>query len=509
MSEDKHVRVQPSDLYGERLDTGFYSRDYFVARSKLQDSGLVVRTVGSFGEPWSFGAYALTSQIEWTDSANGVPFFKAESLGSPLVEEGGLSFVTEATHRKLPKSSVGPGDIILNTSGTIGRVAVMPALMAYANSNQDTIKFNPRRPDIDNYFMAAQLCCKFGQVFLNREAGGAVQQHVYLYNFKRIPLAVPSIGVQRDIGAKVRQAEVLREWARGLTSAVLDAYAPVAVSLPDGHRRHARVGTDVLRDRLDAEHYPDEVLAAFAAAPEVETAPLEEVAEVFTGGTLSEAEDGPHVRQATVATLDRVFLNDKVRTVVPPSRRRSSLQTHDLAIAAAAHTASYIGKDVTYAVVDRALYPSTEVVVIRPDRARIPATWLWAYLKSPLGYRQIQACVRGISAHAYPDDLNVITVPLPSAEVARTFEAHDLEMVRASAATVCARRLVAAARLLVEALIERKVTEAELIATSQDPAADRALLERLREDGLDGAGDPLFHDLDALAELLVEAKGDA
>ena len=64
--------------------------------------------------------------------------------------------------------------------------------------------------------------------------------------------------------------------------------------------------------------------------------------------------------------------------------------------------------------------------------------------------------------------------------------------------------LSTAARILVEALIERTVTEAELIAAHTDPTADRALLARLKTDGLDGDGDPLFPDLDRLFELLAD-----
>ncbi len=69
------------------------------------------------------------------------------------------------------------------------------------------------------------------------------------------------------------------------------------------------------------------------------------------------------------------------------------------------------------------------------------------------------------------------------------------------------KALVAAAQSIVEALIERKVTETELVAAHKDPVADHALLERLSADGLDVEdADPLFPDLDKLEELLNEAQ---
>jgi len=74
-----------------------------------------------------------------------------------------------------------------------------------------------------------------------------------------------------------------------------------------------------------------------------------------------------------------------------------------------------------------------------------------------------------------------------------------------------ATRLTSAARTLVEALIERKVSEKELVAAHKDASADRALLARLTVDGLDVAGaDPLFPDLDRLEELIQKAhQGEA
>ncbi len=69
------------------------------------------------------------------------------------------------------------------------------------------------------------------------------------------------------------------------------------------------------------------------------------------------------------------------------------------------------------------------------------------------------------------------------------------------------KSLISGARFLVEALIEGKVTEAELIAAGKDPDADCALLARLRDDGLDGAGSRLFPDIEALLELIEQVRG--
>ena len=69
-------------------------------------------------------------------------------------------------------------------------------------------------------------------------------------------------------------------------------------------------------------------------------------------------------------------------------------------------------------------------------------------------------------------------------------------------------KLTTAAKLLVEALIEGQVAEADLIAAqkaleAEDRTADREILSRLTRKGMDVAGEPpLFPDLDGLYNAL-------
>ncbi len=75
------------------------------------------------------------------------------------------------------------------------------------------------------------------------------------------------------------------------------------------------------------------------------------------------------------------------------------------------------------------------------------------------------------------------------------------------------QRLTNAAKLLVEALIEGQLTEAELIVAEQalqvgNDQLDRCIFNRLKIDGVDGQGAALFGDLDELYRLLAQANGD-
>ncbi|WP_137179174.1 hypothetical protein [Roseomonas sp. AR75] len=511
-SPERHVRVRATEFSPERLDTGFYSRAYFDTRAAISRSGLKTESIGSVCEPWQFGAYALCNDIEWSDAASGVPYIKAEALGSPLLNESGLAYVTPSTHRLLEKSQLKPGDIVVSTSGTIGLCAVLPERLNEANSNQDTIKFNPSSAGYDCFFVAAWIASAPGQVFLNREAGGAVQQHVYLYNFKRVPLLKIAAEAQRYIGDKVRQAERLRERARMLEAAVANIHAQFIVP-PTGidfAKRTRRLAARSLTERLDAHFYPSAVEQYFRqlGGP---TRSLERLCSlVVNGQSQPEAEEG--VRQATVTNLGRSFVEGTLRIVERPADGSRALAPHDLLLCNAAHNKSYIGRDVTYSQVEGP-YPSTEVMVVRVDRTQIPASFVRHYLKTAIGYLQVQSTIRGITAHSYPTDVKLLEIPIPAVpDVDReAWFATDDQMLAAGRCFDAARVLASVATTLVEHLIDGRINEADLVAAQKaleagDRSPDREILKAIQQSDAPDAK-PLIADVDALYALLDEPDG--
>ncbi|TWA85134.1 hypothetical protein FBZ83_104406 [Azospirillum brasilense] len=198
-----------------------------------------------------------------------------------------------------------------------------------------------------------------------------------------------------------------------------------------------------------------------------------------------------------------------MRAVKRPMNGTRALALHDLLLCNAAHNKSYIGRDVTYSQLEGA-YPSTEVMVIRVDRAQVPASFIRQYLKTDIGYRQIQSTIRGITAHSYPSDVKLIEIPIPPvADTEREiWFATDDKMLVAGRCADAAKLLTAVAVALVEHLIDGRLSEADLIAAQKgleagNRDADRAILQSLRQgDAADAP--PLIPDLDGLYALLDE-----
>ena len=98
----------------------------------------------------------------------------------------------------------------------------------------------------------------------------------------------------------------------------------------------------------------------------------------------------------------------------------------------------------------------------------------------------------------------LLSLPIPNFILAAADELQAMITDRENAIRA-SKSLTQAAKFLVEALIEGQLTEQQLIDAENNTAANRAILERLKTDGFDGNGEPLFPDIDQLEQLLEAA----
>lgn len=170
-----------------RLDPEYYQPEYVELSSKLRS--LPHRQLGSLSKRIvSFGAYSLTNFIEWKSS--GIPFVEAENIKDGFVDYGGVRFIDDSVDSILAKSRVQEGMVLLAMSGSVGNAAVAYRIPDRLNSNQDIAKITP----IDGfspYLLSLFLNSKFGRTQVLRLPVGSVQQHIFLWQIKR--LLVPDV----------------------------------------------------------------------------------------------------------------------------------------------------------------------------------------------------------------------------------------------------------------------------------------------------------------------------
>ncbi|MEM3829425.1 MAG: N-6 DNA methylase [Conexivisphaerales archaeon] len=94
------------------------------------------------------------------------------------------------------------------------------------------------------------------------------------------------------------------------------------------------------------------------------------------------------------------------------------LQENDILIISAAHHPKYIGQkvDIIDSIPERyknGVLCSAEIMVIRVNPMHIDPYYVLLFLKTNDGYKSIQSCIRGQTAHIYPKDIKNIKIPIP------------------------------------------------------------------------------------------------
>ena len=494
----------------DRLDAGFYNPAALAVVEKIRSSGRF-RTLGNAILDGYRVVYHGIDRVSGAETETSIPFLSPTQID----QEGAIDFdaadrVPSYYSRDYPKGVSRAGELLVEVKGNVSKVTVVPEAFPRGLMISGSLYKALLRDSDDPRFVLAFLKSTHGQVLKDRLTSNTIIDYIAKDALYSIPLPSALPITQRYIGNKVRQAERLRAQAGALEAGVAKVHAnyispPVGI---DFAKRNRRLPSRDLTERLDAHFYPaavEQYLKQVGGHPK----PLEKITTMVANGqTQPGAEIG--VLQATVTNLGRSFLGGEFRTVERPSGDSRMLSTHDLLLCNAAHNKSYIGRDVTYCQIDAGIYPSTEVMVLRVEREQVPASFIRHYLKSEIGFLQIQSTIRGITAHSYPGDVKLIKVPLPNVpadERAAWFMTDD-QMLRAGQCVDAARLLTAAATQLVELLIEGNRPEADFVAAQKgleagDQALDRAVLQSLRRGGNED-GPALFGDLDGFYALLDE-----
>jgi type I restriction enzyme S subunit len=339
-------------------------------------------------------------------------------------------------------------------------------------------------------------------------------KHLNLEDLPNVTVAMPNPLVQKYIGDKVRQAERLRAWAKLLEIKINGQFESLSENPPRSQTTW-RVSPDVLEPyRINPNQYNPVVLELLnrAKIKGIILQPLSDLMGVrgLAGGATPKG----------ASYIDSGVLFARVQNVKPLSLDLGDAVFIDAATDAELARSRCKENDVILTITG---YPGTASLVIEEDlpvninqhsvrfdvKHGVGAGYICAALNSRfLKYQIDRASIGGTrDALDYPSVKNLL-IP--------RFDSHIEEDINEAVLNVIAgrklsKKLTNVAKLLVEGLIEGLVTEAELIAAQQgleagDTEADAAILRRLKMDGLDGKGQPLFGDVERVYELLGQAK---
>ena len=178
--------INKSQLEGaHRLDAEYYQPEYLEVAKKL--ASLRTNSLADLSESVvSFGAYALTSHIEW--QGGGVVYLNVGDIHDGYIDYSSVKHISEKVDDILHKSKIHEGQVLLTMAGTIGNAAVVHAIHGRMNGNQAIakIKINGTSP----YYLAAFLNCRYGKLQTLREIVSSVQSNIFLGSIRNFKVPI-------------------------------------------------------------------------------------------------------------------------------------------------------------------------------------------------------------------------------------------------------------------------------------------------------------------------------
>ncbi len=189
--------VKKSQLEGaNRLDAEYYQPEYLKYINDLNHFQL--STLNSLTSKIDVGFVSLmTNQFK----KEGVPLLRTKNVAEFLINaENDVVHISEEFHKKLKKSQIFPGYLLLARSGSIGNVATVPENFPVANS-ADIILIEIKKETIAGEFLATFLNSRYGRFQIERNVSGGLQGHINLFSLEK--LLVPKIDKKRQ--AKIKK----------------------------------------------------------------------------------------------------------------------------------------------------------------------------------------------------------------------------------------------------------------------------------------------------------------
>lgn len=487
------TRVNPR-LVSERLDADHYQPEWLDHEARVRADGMAAVALDALREPGTSITYGIVQPGEFLLPGNGVRLIRCTDIHDLRVEAVQLLWVSHAIERPYARARVKPGDVLIGIAGTLGVIGIAPDGIEPANLNQSVARVRCTNRETGRW-VGAFLDCKYGQSVLRRRAVGGVQQHLNLDDLPAVPVPMPHADARAYVASKVYHAETLRARAQALEAGFKHAVG-LPVMRPSKPARFTRIDAAAIRADLNPGRYDPDRLAVQDALRAHGGVELSTFARVLTPTADPKSPSQRYLgldgissicADLAMTTVEAAGVTGTCRALRPgPAISKLRPYLNKVALIPG-ELAGALG--------------STELLCV--DSNGVHPGFVYGALKLDTTMRQLDPVATG-ATHPRVTAEDVLEVLVLMHDDHETLGQMLETAQRAYGAT---RQLTTAARLIVEALIERKVTEAELIAAHKDLGADRALLQRLTTQGLDArTGDRLFPDLDCLEELLANAS---
>lgn len=558
-------KLSPEKITTRRVDPWHYQPNFENQIIKVEKfgsaslQGMIDTDRGVAGGATPLGANYL--------SKGRVHFYRTSEVDNMHLSASDAVFISDEDDEKLKRSRLEAGDVLLTITGAkFGKSAVVEEEHLPGNISQHSVRFHPLDGVLEPYFLVSYFESKTGQMAIWREAYGATRPAIDFPSIGALVVPKPVFEVQKYIGDKVRHAGQLRAWAKVLyrvpafIDALIQENLPISLtkvltdSLVNDKKEATKeltnflslkiedlvtkqafqtfieknkmgsvdtereffhintVATDTIEDFLSAQTYRPAITEAFdiiTSAKHNNSLQAMSLEPIRQGATPKFSSIGKKCIKSK-QTRD-LFLDEVGYETVDPddeqNKRIVRLRRNDILVTR--QGAGTVGRASIF-MDDEETYITDSLFLVRIDSNKANPAFIAGFLRSYTGQRLIEKGVYGSTGQLNLSSGALRNLPVPDVDLDfQNFLGEALST--ADKLFKLSTRLTQAAKTLVEALIEGQLTESQLVAAQQaleagDDSLDRALLERMTAEGIDGEGSPLFDDIDQLYDLLEQAK---
>ncbi len=437
-------------------------------------------------------------------SISGHPCLKTRNVLGLIASTDEIDWVSPIQAATLKRFFVQNENILLNLTGagSIGRVSI------YFGNSQPLTNQHIARLEINQSYDSSYVCSFLSSWWGERAieqgiSGTTGQLNLVNDHVRSLPIPIPDRLVQNYIGDKVRLAEKLRERSKELeflTNQILDKVVPNYDTYP---KKTSRVNSKILESRLDTQPYRTNFLSLNQSICQVNNSKLGEIASFSSGDPVPskrfQSSGIPLVRIRDISKNGfinpEIFLPDEY--TFKKQQYLAKPGTIVIGMDGEFRAQFFIEEELPQFINQRiAIIDSKD---IRPE---LLSLWL---NRSEGQYQLNRWAVKTTVEHTSLDDIKKILIPRINIQLENELADNILFIRRAN---WFGYQLTTAAKYLVEALIEGKLTETELKNAQTayekgDIEPDKAILAKLTRKGYDIANEPsLFPDLDALYQAI-------
>ncbi|MGM0369521.1 MAG: restriction endonuclease subunit S [Bacillota bacterium] len=243
-----------SRLVDNRLDPNNYDPKFLKLKDKI--TSLENEKLDNIVNKISNG-YEVRNYKE-----KGYPYLRVSDLEEFTIDYNNINKV-DVNYSELPsKAKVEKNDLLVSRSGTIGIAKAIKDndLDTIISSHLMKLKINTNKIDVD--YLAAFINSKIGKLSIEQISYGAITSQLGQKDLLNLRIPIPSDGVQKYIGDKVRKAEKLREEAKKIREKAEKKFYQI-VKFNDytyESQKSYNVSEDRLEPYLEANYYKPKYL---------------------------------------------------------------------------------------------------------------------------------------------------------------------------------------------------------------------------------------------------------